>query len=193
MLEKTFARPTLMALLLLPTLLLAQDSAVLTIHADQPVAKVSPALYGLMTEEINYSYDGGLYAEMVRNRTFGNDWSGVQHWILIEDGNSSAEIGVDKQTGPSESLQSSLRINVQRADIHNPAGVLNDGWWGMPLRPNTTYQGSFYAKASSGDLGPVSVRLVSNQSGKTLASTEVNGLTTAWEQIHFTLDRKSVV
>jgi alpha-N-arabinofuranosidase len=48
-----------------------QTAAKLTIHADQPVSKVSPTLYGLMTEEINYSYDGGLYAEMVRNRTFG--------------------------------------------------------------------------------------------------------------------------
>ena len=40
------------------------------IKADQVAAKVSPMLYGLMTEEINYSYDGGLYAELVRNRTF---------------------------------------------------------------------------------------------------------------------------
>ena len=37
---------------------------------DKPVAKVSPMLYGLMTEEINYSYDGGLYAELIQNRTF---------------------------------------------------------------------------------------------------------------------------
>jgi alpha-L-arabinofuranosidase len=185
--EKTFAGPTLMGLLLLPTLLLAQESAVLTIHADQPAAKVSPTLYGLMTEEINYSYDGGLYAEMVRNRTFGSDWSGVQHWILIEDGNSSAEMGVDQQTGPSEALKSSFRIRVKQADLRNRAGVLNDGWWGMPLKPGTTYQGSFYAKADSPELGPVMVSLVSNQTGKTLASTEVNGLTSTWEQIHFTL------
>ena len=38
----------------------AQGPATLTIHADQPLHKVSPTLYGLMTEEINYSYDGGL-------------------------------------------------------------------------------------------------------------------------------------
>src|ERR1700734_2362078 len=41
----------------------------LTIHADRSVAKVSPTFYGLMTEEINHAFDGGLYAEMVRNRT----------------------------------------------------------------------------------------------------------------------------
>ena len=42
--------------------------AVLTIEVDKPLHGVSPMLYGLMTEEINYSYDGGLYPEMVRNR-----------------------------------------------------------------------------------------------------------------------------
>ena len=47
-----------------------EKPAVLTIHMNKAVSKVSPTLYGLMTEEINYSYDGGLHAELVRNRTF---------------------------------------------------------------------------------------------------------------------------
>ena len=46
------------------------DLAKLTIEVDKPLHGVSPMLYGLMTEEINFSYDGGLYPEMVRNRTF---------------------------------------------------------------------------------------------------------------------------
>ena len=46
------------------------DPVVLRIQAGQVAAHVSPMLYGLMTEEINYSYDGGLYAELVRNRSF---------------------------------------------------------------------------------------------------------------------------
>src|SRR4030042_346933 len=48
----------------------ANPVPVLQIKADQVTAKVSPMLYGLMTEEINYSYDGGLYAELIRNRIF---------------------------------------------------------------------------------------------------------------------------
>jgi len=187
MIKKTFARLTV-AVIFASTLLQAQaPSATLTIHADQPVFKVSPTLYGLMTEEINYSYDGGLYAEMVRNRTFGGDWSGVLYWYLVEDGNSSAAISVDKATGPSEALKSSLRIDVKQADAHNQAGVLNQGWWGMPLRPNTTYEGSFYAKADSGDLGPVTVNLINDQSGKAVATARVSGVSTDWKQYKYTL------
>ena len=44
-----------------------------TIDAGRPAGNVSPRLYGLMTEEINHSYDGGLYAELIRNRAFLDD------------------------------------------------------------------------------------------------------------------------
>jgi alpha-L-arabinofuranosidase len=46
------------------------ETPVLEIKADQSKGKSSPLLYGLMTENINYCYDGGLYAEMIRNRNF---------------------------------------------------------------------------------------------------------------------------
>ena len=45
--------------------------AQLTIDPGTIVTPVSPILYGMMTEEINHSYDGGLYAELLQNRTFG--------------------------------------------------------------------------------------------------------------------------
>ena len=91
---KTFARvATVAALVLTASLAYPQGApAVLTIHADQPVSTVSPTLYGLMTEEINYSYEGGLYAEMVRNRTFRGSWDGMQYWYLVEDGNAAAKM-----------------------------------------------------------------------------------------------------
>ncbi len=46
----------------------------LHLSLDKATAKVSPTLYGLMTEEINFSYDGGLYGELIRNRNFKGDW-----------------------------------------------------------------------------------------------------------------------
>jgi alpha-N-arabinofuranosidase len=186
--KKTFACAAVCFALFATAVALAQaPPASLTIHADQPISKVSPSLYGLMTEEINYSYDGGLYAEMVRNRTFGSGWEGVHHWFIVEDGSAQATMDIDKQTGPSESLPSSLRIDIKQADPHSPAGVLNDGYWGMPLRPNTVYKGSFYSKAGAPDLGAVTVSLVNNQSGKAVATAQVPVISTDWKQYTFTL------
>ena len=188
MLKKTFAGAASVALALLAsTFTSAQPAPQLTIHPSQPLHAVSPTLYGLMTEEINYSYDGGLYAEMVRNRTFRGDWSGSGSWYLVEEGNADAKMDRDEHTGPSDALSSSLRIDVSRADAHSTAGVMNIGWWGMAVTPDTVYKGSFYAKTTTADLGPVTVSLISDVTGKPVATATVSGLTAGWKQYIFTL------
>lgn len=164
-----------------------QPPVTLTLHADKPVAKVSPTLYGLMTEEINYSYDGGLYAEMVRNRTFRSDWGGISNWYLVERGDAEAKMAVDKQTGPSDALKTSLRLDVAKATPASPAGVLNEGYWGMAVRADTTYHGSLYAKAADGTAAEITVSLVNNESGRTVSSTTIPGITTDWKQYEFSL------
>ena len=159
--KKTFARLLFLLgiAILLPLMFAEGQSAVLTVNVDKPVSKVSPMLYGLMTEEINYSYDGGLYAEMVRNRMFRARRRDVPYWLLVEDGNAQAKIEADQQTGPSEALNYSLKLEVTQADANNQAGILNGGYWGMALKPGTTYKGSFWAKADSDAVGAVSIKL----------------------------------
>jgi alpha-N-arabinofuranosidase len=188
MCKKTFPCAVAGAALVLSTCGFAQQHPVsLTIHADQPTTSVSPTLYGLMTEEINYSYEGGLYAEMVRNRTFRGDWSGILYWYLVEQGGAVATMQVDHSTGPSQALHSSLKLEVTHAGAQNQAGALNTGWWGMALKPNTEYKGSFYAKAGDTGMGPVTVSLVGNQSGASLAAAKVESIGTEWKQYKFTL------
>ncbi len=170
---------------------LGQSTATLTIQADKPLHAVSPMLYGMMTEEINYSYDGGLYAEMVRNRTFNERGSGgMSHWFLDNAGNSRASAKVDAETGPTEALSSSLRIDVTEADGKNAAGVRNDGWWGMNVQPNTTYTGSLYVRAENG--GTVNLSLVNDTTGKVAAGTTVTGVSNEWKQYPFQLKTGSV-
>jgi alpha-L-arabinofuranosidase len=188
--KKTFARTgalTAFATFAAALAFAQAPPATLTIHTDQPVSPVSPTLYGLMTEEINYSYDGGLYAEMVRNRSFHSDWSGIPYWYLVEMGHAEAKIEEDKETGPSDALKSSLRLDVEKADTDNPAGILNVGYWGFALRPGTVYKGSFYAKAASADVGPVTVSILSDSANKVLATTTVPALVSEWKQYTFTL------
>ena len=174
--------------LLAETGLTQEPTPSVTIHVDKPLHPVSPLLYGLMTEEINYSYDGGLYAEMVRNRTFAGRYHGVPaHWFVSTNGNGVGTMQIDDTTGPSEALPNSLMVEVAKADAKNSVGVYNDGWWGMALRPETTYKGSFYAKAESAELGAVTLSLMSDNSGATLAATTSAPLTTEWKQYSFSL------
>jgi alpha-L-arabinofuranosidase len=163
----------------------AQAPATLTVETKQAKASVSPTLYGLMTEEINYSYDGGLYAELIRNRTFRSDWSGILNWYLLEKGAASAKLSVDEQAGPSAALRSSAKLEVTKADPKSRAGLLNEGYWGMAVRPNARYAGSFYAKTDSASGLPVRIALIADQSGQVLASTDTSIDSANWKQYQF--------
>jgi len=141
-----------------------------------------------MTEEINYSYDGGLYVEMVRNRTFqDHGFGGVAHWNIVHSGNSVAKMVVDQTEGPSTALQHSLAIEITQAEPANQAGVRNEGYWGMALRPNTKYKGSLYAKADSTTIGPLNISLINDNTGKPVATATVPDISTEWKRYEFTL------
>ena len=165
---KRFFALVLLAALALPLSLIAQTPS-LAVQVDHTIAKVSPMLYGLMTEEINFSYDGGLYAELVRDRAIGEGRRALTHWTMAARGNSAVVVSVDAQIGPSAALPRSLKVSVTSATETAPAGVQNDGFWGIPVRPQTTYSGSFYAKTDSAGV-PVTVSLVNDETGATAAS-----------------------
>jgi alpha-L-arabinofuranosidase len=165
----------------------AKAPAVLSVQVDRTLHSVSPTLYGMMTEEINYSYDGGLYAEMVRNRTLRDpDWN-QQDWLVVQNASAGATMEKDKTTGPSAALNDSIKLTVASASPEEPAGLRNQGYWGYPLRPDMTYKGSLYAKADSAGLGPLHWNLVSNRTGKSVAGAEIASIGSDWKQYTVTL------
>ncbi len=189
---------SVMVLLSAAAVLLAQasaqspGSATLQIQVEKPIAKVSPSLYGLMTEEINHSYDGGIYAELVRNRTFQDDAAKPVHWKVVQSTAARGSIVIDKTNGPSKALSLSLMSKVEKADTTHLAGFENEGYWGIVVRPSTTYQGSFYAKADDGKVGPVTVSLVGDYTGELAATTIVPALSKEWKQYKFKLQTGDV-
>jgi len=183
-----------LALLAFTASLSAQQAptAKLEIQTDKPIAQVSPTLYGLMTEEINYSYDGGLYAELVNSRAIGNHWGALEHWVAVTQGNAQAAVEVDQKNGPSAALPRSLKLTVKQAGSGEQAGVQNDGFWGIPVRPDTTFQASFYAKAASPDFGPIKLAIVDNVTGAALATATIPSIGTGWKQYSTTLKTSQV-
>src|SRR5476649_1536162 len=94
-----------------------------TVDASRPAGKVSPTLYGLMTEEINHSYDGGLYAELIQNRAFMDDTNSPAHWSVVNGNGSVVNIALDPSNPLNDKLTTSLRLNVASAAKGSPAGV----------------------------------------------------------------------
>ncbi len=160
----------------------------LQIKADQVVAKASPTLYGLMTEEINYSYEGGLYGELIRNRTFKANPTNAVYWNTI--GNCSTSL--DTATPLNDTLNTSLKLDAPAATKDSPAGIANGGYWGVPVRPKTDYRVSFYAKAASGFTGVLTVAITSTDGKTMFASADVTGITGDWKKYEVTLTTKNV-
>jgi alpha-N-arabinofuranosidase len=161
---------------------------VLQIKADQVIGKVSPTLYGLMTEEINYSYEGGLYGELIANRTFNSAPNEMQFWSLT----GGATMSPDTNTPLNDALTSSMKLDASNAGNNSPAGIVNSGYWGIPIRPKTTYAASFYARTANGFSGPLTVSLESADGKTIFATAKVNGITSDWQKFDATLITKNV-
>ncbi|MEO6550502.1 MAG: alpha-L-arabinofuranosidase C-terminal domain-containing protein [Ferruginibacter sp.] len=129
----------------------------LTLDLTKAGARVSPMLYGLMTEEINHAYDGGLYAELIRNRIFKDNKTTPEGWSLVKDATANASIKLigateedisfdERGNAINGSLSTCLRLTVEKAN--GRAGIANAGYWGIPVKPSTPYRASFYIKGT---------------------------------------------
>uniref|UniRef100_A0A7V5CRT9 non-reducing end alpha-L-arabinofuranosidase n=1 Tax=Acidobacterium capsulatum TaxID=33075 RepID=A0A7V5CRT9_9BACT len=184
-----------LALTLLPSLAAAQSpQAELTVHYNQQVHAISPSLYGLMTEEINHSYDGGLYAELVKDRVFHANATNsfIKTWQLEQNAEQGIAMAVDHTTGPSQALPYSMKLTASKASASDPGGLDNPGYWGVPVWPDTTYHASIYLKGEAGTAVPVTISIVNKATGKTLASATFPAPTAEWKQYTATLHTGNV-
>ena len=184
---------------------------VLEIDAGQVTGQLNPGFFGLMTEEINFSYEGGIYGELIRNRSFKADAivprvtpdtyevgkylpvsyrpdTQPRFWSTV----GGASMVLDPSNPLNEFLNVSLKLDASSASAASPAGIANDGYWGIPIKPRTTYTVSFFAKAAAGSAGPVTVSIESSDGKTIFASAEIEGLTTEWKKFETKLKTKSV-
>jgi len=171
------AASVIAALSILP----ASAQTAITIDTGHPGHAVSPSLYGVFFEEINHAGDGGIYAEMVRNRTFKEIDNGrpVAWSMPPVDG---ASMDLDTSAPLNAANPASLRLT----STSTPAVVINDGYWGMSLRKGARYRLSFYARGAG--TSAVNVRLESAD-GKVAASGSASGIGADWRR--YTVELKS--
>ncbi len=173
----------------------AQDApatAKITVHLDQTGPKVSPLLYGIFFEEINHAGDGGLYAELVRNRSFEDSAQTPEGWSPVNLGDTTATLALDAAKPVHDRNPHALRLDITpgAAGPGTLAGVANEGYWGVALRHGEPYQLSFFARGDArltgGEAAPLVVRL-QGANGTVYAGKQVSGLGVAWKRFRVTL------
>ena len=145
-----------------------------------------------MTEEINHSYDGGLYPELIRNRAFMDDSYGPHGWVLVEQGDAQASMELDKSTGPSAAIPRSLKISIQTADarIRPASRTPAIGAWRYAATRRISVPST--PKRDGGLTGPIIARLVSDRTGAVLAQASVPAITGEWQQYKLALKTGTV-
>jgi alpha-N-arabinofuranosidase len=143
------------------------------VDATRPTHKISPTFYGLMTEEISHSYDGGLYAERLQNRSFRDSAEFPAHWAAGDNTN----IQLDR----SDPNHPFLRVALLG---HGASIVSNDGFWGVASMPGETLRFELIARGEDGFHGPLKIQLVGD-SGKVHASANVPKLASEWHKVKF--------
>ena len=114
-----------------------------TVKADSPGIPFSPDFYGLMTEEIDHSFDGGLYAELIQNRNFKRNRQNPVDWTLATRNGGVGSISLNLDDPVSQALPKSLDVVITSAGDREMVGAANDGYWGIPVTAHTTYTASF--------------------------------------------------
>ena len=189
---KQAMRPIYICVILVASAACLTASPSFTIDASRATGKVSPKLYGLMTEEINHAYDGGLYAELIRNRAFLDDTNSPVNWSVIKEDASAATIALDTANPMNDKLPASLRLTATQASKDHPAGVANSGYWGIPVHPQTQYRASLWARAEAGFAGSLTVSMVSDDGRTIYASEKISGIAPAWKKFEVTLKTGNV-
>jgi alpha-L-arabinofuranosidase len=155
----------------------------LTVQVDRPGVRTSPHLYGVFFEEINHAGDGGLYAEMVRNRDFQETTKEGEPagWALRTDGQAHGAMALDPDKPLNPATARSLRLDIADAASGRVSAV-NAGYWGIAVKKGATYRLSLFARRSAGFAGSLSVTLEDAKGEKVYARAVVTGLNEGWQR-----------
>jgi alpha-N-arabinofuranosidase len=152
----------------------------ITVQADRPGATISPTLFGLFFEDINFGADGGLYPERVKNRSFEFP-DPLMGWKKIE--NEGGTITVREENPLNANNSHYVRLNVKGRGV----GLTNEGFRGIGVEKGAALTFSVDARRASGKSPVVRVELRSADGRASLGAAELKGFTDQWRKYRVTL------
>ncbi|MDE7409909.1 MAG: carbohydrate-binding protein [Muribaculaceae bacterium] len=134
---------------------------------------ISPLQYGIFYEEINNAGDGGLYAELIRNRCF-EDASSPDYWSAI----GGATMTLTRSGLMNENRRAALNLKLNGAN----EGILNTGYWGIPVRGGETFRLTVWLKSDNGYKGTMTAAISEKDIVAATGSTDIS-LDGKWQKI----------
>ena len=162
----------------------------ITIDVSKPGADISPTMYGVFFEDINFGADGGIYAELVKNRSFEFPES-MMGWSKLQRGRAEGTLSIRNEdpfiTGKTYGEPGNLhylRINVKKNG--DGFGITNEGFRGIGIRKGEKYWFSLFARSQSDKVG-LNVELIAPD-GRKIAEGRFRGITGGWKKYIFSME-----
>lgn len=173
-------------------LVVASINALAQTKSSRPEGKkISPNLFGLFFEDINYSADGGLYAELVQNRSFEytptdhSEWHPFSFWEYVTPGFSYGTINIESNAPLHSNNPHYVMLNVEHVGHEEKftgvsgVGLKNTGFDGMVVRAGDKYDLSLFARQLSDE--PISIYVsLQTPKGKVLAENKLSIASKDW-------------
>ena len=153
--------------------------ASITAQVDQPGIPVAPTMHGLFFEDINYAADGGLYAELVQNRSFEHR-EATYAWTQVTRGDAEGRFTVASDVPLNTNNQHFLRLEVGKAGTGG-IGAVNSGYDGIVLRAGENYRFSIYARRPTGKQAALKIQL-EDANGRVLAGERIAEIGADWKK-----------
>ncbi|MDA3878990.1 MAG: carbohydrate binding domain-containing protein [Prolixibacteraceae bacterium] len=164
---------------------------------NQEPVEMSDALFGAFFEDINYAADGGLYAELVQNRSFEyypvpgyTDMGLLEAWSAVQAGDASVSISVENETPLNSNNTNYLNLTVNKSGTL--AGVQNTGFDGIAVKPGAKYDFSVYLRQNNTYNGSVIVQLKTSF-GSVFMSDTIRNIGTTWKKYELELESTKMV
>lgn len=154
----------------------------LNVYADKPLSPVSPTMWGVFFEDINFGADGGLYAELVKNRSFEFP-TAMMGWREIRINYQKGRVFVINKSG------NSANSRFARITVNNPEGnysLANEGFRGMGFHKGKQYDFSILVRSENSKDCRIKVQLL-NHSGKEIGSAVIGNFSNDWNTYRTTI------
>ena len=193
--------------------LLAAD-AIIDVNTRQPGPKINPRMYGIFLEEINHGVDGGLYAELIRNRgfedsrppegyvfrdghwrdhhgfkagftRFGYTTNGVPFWTLVLKGAAKGALHLETSGGITP--QSAYCVRLEAENASGQVAIANEGFFGIGINEGSEYALSLYLRTDGSFKGKLGARLEDASGNPCSDEVELQSADGDWKKVAATL------
>lgn len=150
----------------------------MTVFADKPVAAVAPTMWGVFFEDINFAADGGLYAELVKNRSFEFPMP-MMGWKENRSAYQKGRALIINHAAENANNTRFARVTINTADGNY--SLANEGFRGMGVHKEKQYDFSISVKSKATSNLKIKMQLL-NYAGQVVGSTVIENFTAEWKK-----------